>query len=501
MMTIHSDSIFIRFFNRPNRQSHEGSIMQRWYHHLPSEFGMKHYNTTMCCRLMGETSENFPKILRQESIHWKIVTSALACSATWRLIITSQRAGAGPRFLGLSFTSQQILKPTNEFTSGPFPTKTTEHRSASFPPLVPGNCWPPTCPLFLPQNQLATVEVHCSPKYFDPSEGQGKTLLRLVASWTDGRVESDSQQPPSGTGCFWNPVNNWSIYRPQLVQDFFHQQYWYAGFQSDGWWETNPFFPHQKGLCEIKTLLVQWEIKKANQNDTCGALWFDFHFSVLKVKWRVVRPYLHAIAIYIVLCTSFCQPIQKILGNLYRSSERGIDRKDYVKPHLSCFLPLPTSHPSAASQVTKPYPAQSTPQIPLGSRTLSGQYLHIWVRSWPLAVLLSKDLETNDQYEKSHRSWTKQPFWDRGKIVQIYPMLFFLVKTHHVRVSSFPSIIINSLHLLLKRHLFFRELVGPMVLWMICFHPPPMLADALQGSWSSIPNRRACSKWSQYPPF
>ena len=245
---------------------------------------------------------------------------------------------------------------------------------------------------------------------------------------------------------------------------------------------------------------MQWEIKKANQNDTCGALWFDFHFSVLKVKWTVVRPYLHAIAIFIVLCTSFCQPIQKILGNLCKSSEQGIDRKimwNHTSP-VSYHFQLATP---PQSQVTKPYPAQSTPQIPLGSRTLSGQYLHIWVRSCPLAVLLSKDLETNDQYEKSHRSWTKQPFWDRGKIVQIYPMLFFLVKTHHVRVSSFPSIIINSLHLLLKRHLFFRELVGPMVLWMICFHPPPMLADALQGSWSSIPNRRACSKWSQYPPF
>ena len=81
--------------------------------------------------------------------------------------------------LGFSFTSQQILKSTKEFTSGPFPKKPTEHRSASFPPGS-RELFNPLAPLFLPQNQLATVEVRCSPKYFDPSEGQGKTLPRIV---------------------------------------------------------------------------------------------------------------------------------------------------------------------------------------------------------------------------------------------------------------------------------------------------------------------------------
>lgn len=158
----------------------------------------------VCVALMEKTSEYvwFFPILRQESIHWKIVTSALACSATWRLIMTSQRAGAGPRFWDfLSLPNRSWNLQRNSHLAR-FPKNPQNTEVLPFP-LVPGNCSTHLPPCFCHRTNLPLWKSVVHQNILIQAKAKARPCPASCASWT-GRVESDSTNHRP-FGCFWNP--------------------------------------------------------------------------------------------------------------------------------------------------------------------------------------------------------------------------------------------------------------------------------------------------------
>ncbi len=184
------------------------SSMHAKSHHREglSQQGLQKHHVFLCVALMGETSAIF--LLRQESIHWKIVTSALACSATWRLIMTSQQVHSRFwlfRTFSLPNQSWNIQMTSNVAVAIPHNLIT----SFLFQPCVPE----PIC--------------HC-----------GSPLFTKIF-WSKRRPRQDLLQFRLVLLSKPNASQSQLLAFKSLI---------YVTFQSGGWFQPTHFFPNYRSL-------------------------------------------------------------------------------------------------------------------------------------------------------------------------------------------------------------------------------------------------------------
>ena len=124
-----------------------------------------------------------------------------------------------------------------------------------------------------------------------------------------------------------NPANDWINYQPQLVQDFFHQQY-----------GNNTFFSSifLSNFTTTKLDLIDWKIRKP-KNWIWEDLLLGFSTVGVRVFW-IVSPVPHFLGIWLLPFQSIKQVDFRYSMSIRNWSGFGINRSNIEKKASKCHL-------------------------------------------------------------------------------------------------------------------------------------------------------------------